>query len=380
MKLTGKTILVLSPQSWGMMFISKHHFAVELAKRGNTVYFLDPPEDKKTATAAFSIKELEHAEGLYLVKQQLRFPARLRFHFPAIFSWLMKRHLRRLIKFLPKRPDIIWSFDLNKVYDLASFPDDMYKIFHPVDEPLSSNAIDSANGAQIIFSVTEEIISKYAHLSIPRHNLNHGVAQRFLEEGEKIRGVKRPGPIRVGISGNMLRADLDRATLLKIVTDNPELIFECWGASKINSSNIGGGADKETMNFLKALENAENVQLHGPVSPEALARELPRMDLFLICYDVEKDQSKGTNYHKILEYLATGKVIVSNNVTTYKDRPDLVVMVPERDSNSGLPSLFKSVVQDLSVHNSEEAISRRKDFARANTYRSKVEQIEGLLV
>ncbi len=40
-----KTILLISPESWGKSFVSKHHYAVELAKKGNIVYFLNPPSD-----------------------------------------------------------------------------------------------------------------------------------------------------------------------------------------------------------------------------------------------------------------------------------------------------------------------------------------------
>ena len=53
------------------------------------------------------------------------------------------------------------------------------------------------------------------------------------------------------------------------------------------------------------------------------------MDAFLICYDVEKDQSKGTNYHKVMEYLAYGRPIVSNYVSRYASDIDNFIM-PEK--------------------------------------------------
>lgn len=379
MQLKDKTILIISPQAWGLMFISKHHFAIELAKRGNRVYFLNPPGEGGPEVKNFRVSALPQSENLLLIDHVLRFPARLRFHLPSLFDWFMKKHIRRLLHFLPAQPDIIWSFDLNKVYPFDAFPAAAYKLFHPVDEPLTPQAIASGNGAQIIFSVTEEIISKYAHLNVPRYTLNHGVTANFLQEADAQRGQRAPGPIRVGISGNLLRADLDRATLLKIIAAHPDKTFECWGACKLNSSNIGGGNDTETAAFIQRLEEASNVILHGPVPSSELAKALPRMDLFLICYDVIKDQSKGTNYHKILEYLASGKVIVSNNVTTYKDRPDLVQMIADRQSNKGLEELFREVVTHLDQYNSEEAMQVRREFARSNTYASKVDRIESLL-
>ena len=65
------------------------------------------------------------------------------------------------------------------------------------------------------------------------------------------------------------------------------------------------------------------------VNPEILAKEFLRMDAFLICYDVEKDQSKGTNYHKVMEYLAYGRPIVSNYISRYASDRDNFIM-PEK--------------------------------------------------
>lgn len=379
MKLTGKTILILSPQSWGTMFISKHHYAVELAKRGNTVYYLNPPGEGHDGAASFGIAALAAADNLFLVTQRLSFPGQIRFHLPGIFRSLMKRHLKQLLKFLPHKPDIIWSFDLNGLYDFDSFPKEALRIFHPVDEPLTTAALRSGQGAHIVFSVTEEIISKFEGLGVPQYCLNHGVAPVFFQQASRSGAGEPDGTIRVGISGNMLRPDIDRAVLLQIIGQHPDCIFECWGAYASKASNIGGVTDPETTSFIKVLQQSPNVILHGPVAPDVLAANLPRMNLFLICYDVEKDQSKGTNYHKILEYLAAGGVVVSNNVTTYSNRPDLVQMVESRTNNQQLPALFNTIVKELGKYNAPEAVEVRKSFARANAYAAKIERIESCL-
>ena len=41
--LRDRTILLVSPNEWGAMHVSKHHYALELAERGNRVIFLNPP-------------------------------------------------------------------------------------------------------------------------------------------------------------------------------------------------------------------------------------------------------------------------------------------------------------------------------------------------
>lgn len=103
------------------------------------------------------------------------------------------------------------------------------------------------------------------------------------------------------------------------------------------------------------------------------------MDGFLICYDIHKDQSGGTNYHKIMEYLSTGMVIVSNNVTTYRDRPELVRMIAEREHNRQLPALFKETIANIALYNSPDARLGRIRFAHDNTYDKQLERIERLL-
>jgi hypothetical protein len=183
----------------------------------------------------------------------------------------------------------------------------------------------------------------------------------------------------VGLSGNFLRGDVDRASLLKIIAENPGVIFECWGSYSITQANLAGNNDEDTVRFVQALQAADNVVLHGAVPSAALAEEIHRVDAFLICYDIKKDQSGGTNYHKIMEYLSTGKVIISNNVTTYSGRPDLVQMVSSRENNEDLPRLFKAVVGRLEHYNSPDAQALRIAFARDNTYGNQVRRIEELL-
>jgi hypothetical protein len=121
------------------------------------------------------------------------------------------------------------------------------------------------------------------------------------------------------------------------------------------------------------------VILHGTVHPNELALEYQRMNGFLICYDILKDQSKGINYHKVMEYLSTGKVVISSNITTYENHPNLVVMNAERDNNDNLPILFKKVIENLEKYNSEELQEIRKNFAQDNSYSKNIKIIEQIL-
>lgn len=377
--LKNKTILILSPQAWGTMFVSKHHYAVELAKRGNEVFFLNPPtQSVNNNNKSIVISASGIHPKLFLIDQNIYFPYRLKYHALPVFHWLMKFHIKKLIRTISRPVDIIWSFDLGYLYPLRFFGRQTYKIFHPVDEPLNQRAIDAAKGANVIISVTHEILSKYNSYPVPTHFINHGVTDNFLANGRHTTS-KIGNSIRIGFSGNLLRNDIDRDVLVKIIKQNPGCQFECWGSYTLEQTNIGGAGDESTILFIETLKQQPNTILHGAVSSSDLAIEIQRMEAFLICYDVQKDQSKGTNYHKVMEYLSTGKVIISNNITTYSKQSELVQMVSERDSNGSLPVLFNTVINHLADHNADELQAKRINFARSNTYPKQIERIENLL-
>ncbi len=377
MPLKNKTIVIVSPQAWGQMFISKHHYAIALAKMGNRVYFLNPPEtggNKKPGQVQISTSCTHH--NLFIIDHRLSFPFVFKFHALWLFHWLMRFHVKKILQQLNRQVDIVWSFDQGHLYPFKFFGKKPFKIFQPVDEPPNAEAIRAAEGSQVIFSVTTEILEKYSGFAQPRHLINHGIGDDFLSV--PVSGPADKKNIHVGISGNLLREDVDRPTLLKIIAENHAVVFEYWGPFSTANNNIGGSATEETKAFLEELKNL-GLLMHGPINQVQLALALQRMDAFLICYDVERDQSRGTNYHKIMEYLSTGKVIIANNVSAYQDKPELLQMVRSRNNNHGLLRLFKEVMQNLRFHNNPGLQEKRKAYARMNTYANQVGRIEKII-
>ena len=369
----GSTVIVISPQSWGKMLVSKHHYAIELARLGHRVFFLNPPD--YSLEKRFSLQEAPNGEGVLLVSHKPPIPYFLKFKATGVFHYLMGRHVKSLLRFLKADIDMVWSFDLGNTYPFKYFPATAKKIFYPVDEPLNAFAFQSAKGADIIFSITREILEKYKYLAIPAYFINHGVDPRFLLSDD----VCETGEVVVGLSGNLLRPDIDRETLLDIIDSNQQIRFRFWGSYEPSSANLSGNTDPGTLNFIKALQRRPNVMLEGAVTTDELVDGYSWVSAFLICYDIEKDQSKGTNYHKIMEFLGTGRVIVSNNVTTFADRPDLLVMNKSRTDNKALPSLFSETIAGLGFYNDAARVEVRRNFAAGNTYRKQVERIEGIL-
>jgi len=368
--LRNKKVLVLSPQSWGKMRISKHHYALKLAALGNEVCFVNPPLDRSHAA------DVKWEDGVQVLSYPRPFFYNLKFHWAALYKRLMSWYMRRVLRTIQFVPDVVLSFDLGGDYPLEAFPD-CVKLFFPVDEPQSEIARNSGSSADLVFSVTHEILEQFEHLPAPKVFLNHGVADLFLHKIPS--GFTKPdeaGQIRFGYAGNLLRPDIDRPMMQKIVCSNPDVQFEMWGAYANQTSNLGSGSMGDAEHsFIALLSDQENVVLHGPVSAQELVDGFARMNGFLICYNIEKDQSSGTNYHKILEYLATGKVIVSNSVTTYRDMP-LFRMCNSRSSNDEMPLLFTDTVEHIDEWNSEERCRQRIEFAAAHTYSKQLEKID----
>ncbi len=375
--LKNKVILLISPQPWGSLFISKNHYAVELAKT-NVVYYLCPQPIIKTSSQKIDVKSLEGIGNLYIIDHQLFFPFQLKFHFRKLFHFLMFIQTKRILKKINRKIDIVWSFDLGNYFPFAFFSKIPLKIFHPVDEPLNREAIFSAKGADVIFSVTKEILSKYEIYNLPSYFINHGVEASFVKSSNYF-NQQDVLQLRVGFSGNLRRKDIDREILLNIINDNPTVQFDCWGDFE-NRNNLRDSENKSTDDFIEKLLSNKNVHLHGLLNPSQLADAYQQVDAFLICYDVKKDQSKGTNYHKILEFVSTGKIIISNNVSTYQNFPELVQMVNERLNNNLLPTLFKKVIDNISKYNSIELQKKRVAFAAENTYQNQINRIDNHLI
>lgn len=362
----NKVILLISPQSWGSLYISKNHYALELAKN-NIVYFLCPQTQSLDSSYEVHLKSSDESENLFIVYHKLFFPFQIKFHCRPIFKWLMRIHTGKILKKINREIDIVWSFDLGNYFPFSFFSKVPLKIFHPVDEPLNEDARASALDSDVIFSVTHEILAKYKEYHVPKHFINHGLSSSFLNIDHSVSSKDSKEPIRVGISGNLRRNDIDREVLLKIFKKHPEIIFDCWGEYQ-SSKKINSKIDHETEIFIDHLKSIKNVRLHGILNPDELARAYINIDAFLICYDVKRDQSKGTNYHKVMEFISTGKVIISNNITTYNKLPNLVQMVASRESNQLLPDLFSQVINNLKHHNAAHFQNERIEFSRNHIY------------
>jgi len=382
--LANKKILIISPQRWGRMHLIKHHYAIDLANRGNEVYFLNPPDLGLQNT--IEIAQSKEIERLHIITYKPSFPLVIRFRLRWLYDWLMGYQIRSILEAIGKKLDIVWCFDLLLYSDLKRFQGGL-TIFHVGDMLYYDYQNRMAATADIVFSVAAGILTKLEGVDVPKYFINHGLSEEFekyslksLQNLKEGRVIGSSNLVKIGYVGNVLRPDIDHVCFRNIVEDNKGTQFYLWGPTTINENNVAAGnySINEQVEFVDFLKGQDNVVLSGVKEPDVLAQEMQEMDGFLICYDIDRDQSKGTNYHKIIEYISTGKVVISNNVSTYANRNDLVQMPKERN-NQLLGKLMGDVVKSIEYHNSDDLKKKRLEFALDNTYRKQINRIDRIL-
>lgn len=373
MRFHNKTILVLSQHEWGKMFVSKHHYALELSRMGNTVYYINGPDQENVLKPGEIKISPTGYDNLFSITHRLYYPYFIKFRAKWLHDFLIRFHHDRIVKKIGGKVDIVWSFDLSDTMPLKAFRNVGLKIYMIADMP-TALTVTGAETADVILSTNfsdKFMNEQFAMWQVPKKFTNHGVAEKFIA---KDINVALNTPLQVGMSGNFLRSDIDWDTLIIIIQQHPEVRFNFWGSYDVSDANLTASTEAN-VKAIDLLKGKNNVMFHGPVEHEKLSEELNKMDAFLICYDIDKDYSRGTNYHKVLEYLATGKVVIANNISAYDGRHDLIQMPMERN-NSNLAKLFSEVIGNIHLHNGYERQKARIEYAKDHTYRKNIEKIE----
>lgn len=363
MQLTKKTILILSPEPWGRSFVSKHHYAGLLAERGNRVYFAGPPD---SATGVELVAEYPGLRTLHykpLIRGVNRLPSGIR-------TFLNRRQIREILGMIGSPIDVVWSFDPFRLQDLTLFGE-CVKIYHPVDLHTTPLEQQVARTADVIFSTAHKFLERLP-ADKPKHFINHGLAEHFLQPPLEIDFTAAPSSVNVGYVGNLHYEHLDCQTLMRIVGDNTGCHFYFIGPFGPNNLS----RSERNAQLVQWLRKQPNVTLLGPKPSKELPSYLAQMDMFLMCYTGNTMVAQTANPHKLLEYLSTGRVAVTHYIDEYRGHRDLVEMV---DSNTDLPRRFSEVVRNLNAFNSDVARRSRVDFASQNTYAKHIDEIEAHL-
>ena len=377
----ARAIVILSTEPWGKMLVSKMHFALELVRGGNRVFFVNPPRRLGSKKLAVTGEDMEGGKLTLIHTNSVRGSLFLRHKLYFLYRLLSRRYVRAIKKLVGTKIHQVWSFNANQYVDLGPFEAEK-SIVLLYDLYQGAHIFEAIDNADAFISVSQVILDHYKDTRTPKLFLQHGLGPHFAERSrERLRtedfAIDGGTKVKVGYTGNLLRAGMNTAVAMEIIRQHPDIEFHFWGPDGIKDNNVNDAdyaAPPELLSFVEFLRRQENVFLHGVVMQQELAERLFEMDAFLFIYSPRREANGASNAHKLLEYISTGKVVIATHVSSYAGT-DLLVMSDSRDEER-LPEIFDRTVKDLAFHNAKERQIGRIGFALDNTYARQVERVQ----
>lgn len=379
-----KNVLIISPQSWGKMFISKHHYAIELSKMGYDVYYMNPP-NRNIHLKNYSIEKLNEHNNLFLInyylpKNKVIDFLRFRCNLTQYYDWLLLNLINRICKENLLKFEYVWNFDPNLHGFLSKYPAKK-KIFFTADIISNSIQTRSAKNIDAVVSVADELLKKFSNVNNNLLLINHGISNEYQQFAQanlsklNNRNINITNKrIQIGYIGNLLITCLYFDGLKKIIEENPFIDFHFWGAYNYKDNNVMGGENESLVHRLEELNNNfSNTHFYGVKTANEIIPELSKIDAFIYINDSRKDLNGGANSHKILEYLSTGKVVISTQLSYYKSL-NLFPML-EKGNEDEYPIFFKNIITQLTEYNNVENQRNRIEFALQNSYKNNIQKI-----
>lgn len=353
MKLVGKNILLISPESWDHIFVSKHHYAVHLAKRGNRVIFLNPPGNLWSIASANN-DDIWVVDYPGFCKGQRFFP-----------SWLRKKNqskvFRKIEAIAGLQFDVVWSFDNSVFYQMDIFPPRVIGISHIVDLNMDYEIEIAARTAQVCFCTTTFIKRRLENYNDKVFFINHGYnagGKQGSYTPHKLTGNR----VAVGYAGNLDIQYLDWELIRRISSEYEDVDF--YFAGPMNSKKV-----------LSHFDSSLNMHYVGVLKSDDVQPFYNEMDMLIIAYKADLYKEQLANPHKVLEYLYSGKPIVSTFTQEYENK-ELLYMSHQITE---WPAKFHYVLENLSKCSSKELADQRKNYALNHTYDKQIDRIEKIL-
>jgi hypothetical protein len=342
---TGKKILLISPESWGVSMLSKHYYAKHLCAAGNEVWFLQPGK----------VTVQSNITRLHLVEDVFFFPGQ---RFLPVF---MQRAIHRIsIRLLKKKTteyfDIVWSFDDSRWfhYDLFNAP---ISIYHAVDEHAIASDGRGAKTARFSIGLTPRIVNKLEKHCAHTLQLPHGYEPaREIHDQLPIVKEKR----KAGYCGNLLLPFIHWPSIMATIQQSPDVHFFFIGSSGQGNLNPH---HKSTSPIIEQLLSYTNVSLLGEKSPDQLHSLLSQMDILFYSLHFSDGRSVE-NTHKLVNYLATGKTIVGTPLSASSLASPTLITAPVDE----FERIFRQTLNNIDQLNSQENAQKRINHLSKNNY------------
>jgi len=357
----GKRILIVSPEAWGTVRLSKHHYATTLMECGAEVFFLGPDMENMDLPG-IAQRQGPNVPVLIWRKPPMR---GLRYLPRPIRSLMEAQQMKTLAEICGGAFDILWNFDLHRFRNLTDRKHATLHIVHAMDLRRPQDLVDPAAHADHVFVVSPSMTGALAkdqahavvlpHAWMPRKPITFALPSL-------------PDGIKAGYLGNLAMRSIHWDSICSIAAKHPEVQFYLMGPVE------GAFGDHTRINptVAQRLQFLPNIRIEGPLPYDEVPQWLDAMDVLLIAYDLESTGLKATSSHKVMEYLASGKVVVSSFLEDHQNVPDLIVMARPGEN---INTYFHQVINQLEHYNSTELQARRKNLAASNTYAERVASI-----
>lgn len=384
--MTPKDVVLLSTADWDNPFwTNKQHVAVELARRGFRVLYIDSLGLRRPSASAHDLGRMASR-----LRKTLRRPRQVRDNLwvwsPVALPWhsntavrhvnraLLEIGLRAWSKMLGLRRQWLWTYNplATELFALRSFE---YRVYHCVDEikaqpGMPVRLLEAAEEqlvqqADIVFATSPQLANSRKAWNPNTHYLpNVADFAHFNKALDSDTVVPSdidsiPGP-RLGFIGAISGYKLDFDLLRTVAEHRP-----AWSIVLIGK--VGEGDPWTDISVLRGLPN---VYFLGPRPYRALPGYLKGIDVALLPNRIN-DYTDAMFPMKFFEYLAAGRPVVSVALKAINDYSSVVSIASTAEEFIG------AIEQALDGGHSD--IRRRLRLASKYTYEGRTQRMLELI-
>jgi O-antigen biosynthesis protein len=365
-------IIVFSSIPWGFLWQRPQHVTSNLARKGHNVIYFENPVYLNSAA---SIQERLKKKSFLDIKKINPNLTVITLYAPpfqgklaSVNSQYTKLYFEYALKKLGFKADVALIYSLDFVPLLKTLNSMKVKVaFDFVDDLLSFPAYaftkfeqmqtELLRTSSVVFA-TSEILCKtssaYNKRSVYLPNamdFNHFNPAKTKQANPELSGLSHPLIGYIGAFSNWV----DDEIVCKLAQKHPEYSIVLIGP-------IYSGKEK----FMKY----PNITMLGTKPYTELPSYLSNMDVCLIPFKINSI-TLAANPIKMYEYLAAGKPVVSTNLPEVQNNASGVVYIGENQDD-----FIGKVEQAVNERKDEEIIQKRMDFARENSWESRVNEME----
>ncbi|MBI5408620.1 MAG: glycosyltransferase [Nitrospirae bacterium] len=393
--MSRRNIVLIANEPWEhFTWRRRHHTAWALAK-DNKVLFVEPPASVSSHLRDGNLSwrqlrnlgRLKHqGRGLYsfspfkLLPLSLPFSERL--DLDALNKKLIFSQLKRYARRLEMERPVLWVFFSDRQYEYYGLLDEVFtvgdiydKFTAPTWEGMPSESVERLRQKQetllrradVVFTVSQALFDELSEMHRNVYLVPNGVDYESFENCDLSSltpalhsRLKKPV---IGFLG-MMHYIVDFELLDHIAERRPE-----WTLLLMGKDNIHCAADRKVFNRLKARKN---VVWRGELGRKNIPAFLKLVD---VCIIPKKrlELNRYANFLKVWEYLAAGKPIVSVDVGTPFEYPELIRVAASKEA------FLENIEKALEEDRGEGLSERRRNIAKDNSWRSRVKLMLGII-